>query len=302
MKSHVADYQSRIYAVRIQAVNGQVRQFVQYPHDLQMASGTGVADYNSGSGYEFTGMSADASMAPTVVDLRGVVSTAVGYLDRDEAASRVWDNARAFLFATSWTAPTEDEEPLWLFLLGKMQMQDDRYIFELMSIIDAANSKTGKTIGPLCTSTFCDQTLDGKVIPWERSRCTGPRANPDGPALADHMVTGTITHVTSRTVFRDASRTEAADWFGAGAIRFTTGDNAGLLSEEVKSYAADGTFETYLALHYMPQVGDEYEAKPGCRGRREEDCRDKWNNAINHQGFDRVPVPSVYTSIGTFGQ
>lgn len=302
MKSHVADYRARIYCVRVEAIGGQIARFVQYPHDLSMATDEEPADYNSGSGYEFTGMSSDNTMAPAVVDLRGVVSTAVGYLDRDEVASRVWDNARAYLFATTWSAPTEDEEPLGLFLLGKMQLQDDKYIFELMSLIDAANSKTGRTVGPLCTSTLFDETLDGKVIPWERSRCTGPRANPDGPALADHKVTGTLTHVTSRTVFRDSSRTEDADWFGAGAIRFTTGDNAGLLSEEVKSYAADGTIETYLALHYMPQVGDEYEMIPGCRKRRVEDCIAKWGNAINHLGFDRVPVQSVYTSIGTFGQ
>lgn len=301
MKSHVADYRARIYCVRIEAIGGEVARFVQYPHDLALTTDSTPANYNAGSGYEFTGMSATASTTPSVIDLRGVLLDAVGYLNREEVASRVWDNARAYLFATTWSEPIEDEEPLGLFLLGKAQLQDDRYVFELMSLIDAANQKTGRTVGPLCTSTLFDETIDGVVIPWTRSRCTGPRANPDGPAIGDYLVTGTITHVTSRTEFRDSARAEAADYFGAGSIRFTTGDNAGLLSEEVKSHAADGTLETYQAFHYAVQVGDQYEMVPGCRKRRVEDCIGKFDNAVNHQGFDRVPVASVYTSIGTGG-
>ncbi|MCK9468476.1 MAG: DUF2163 domain-containing protein [Porticoccaceae bacterium] len=301
MKSVVADYRTRIYAVRIEAVGGQIARFVQYPHDLPMTSGGGQANYNAGSGYEFSGVSTTAGATPSVVDLRGVILDAVGYLSLDEVASRVWDNARAYLFATTSATPIEDEEPLGLFLMGKAQLRDDKYVFELMSLIDAANQNTGFTYGPLCRWTLFDETLDGDVIPWQRSRCTGPRSNPDGPSLAAHKVTGTITHVTSRNLFRDDQRVEADDWFGAGSIRFTTGANAGLLSEEVKTYAANGTIETYQAFHYPVQVGDEYEMVPGCRKRRVEDCIAKFSNAINHGGFDRVPTQSVYTKFGTGG-
>lgn len=301
MKSHVSDYRTRIYAVRIEAVGGQIARFVQYPHDLAMGGNSDPVNYNAGSGYEFTGVSTTAGTTPSVVDLKGVILDAVGYLDLDDVASRVWDNARAYLFATTWANPIEDEEPLGVFLMGKAKIQDDRYTFELMSLIDVANQYSGRTYGPLCSWTLFDETLDGEVIPWERSRCTGPRANPDGPALEDYKVTGTITHVTDRTKFRDDQRTEADDWFGAGAIRFTTGANAGLLSEEIKSYSADGTIEVYQAFHYPVQVGDQYEMIPGCRKRRVEDCIAKFANAVNHGGFDRVPTQSVYTKFGTGG-
>jgi len=301
MKSTVADYRARIYCVRIESVMPGIEpaKFVQFPRDLKLEAGSDTADYNAGSGYEFTGLSTTAGTAPSVIDLRGVVDDATGYLDRAEIESRVWDNASAYVFATTWSAPTEDEEPLGKFLLGKAKLQDDRYVFELMSLIDAANQSTGRTISPLCPWTLFDETLDGVVIPWERSRCTGPRSNPDGPALADFKVTGTITHVTSRSVFRDSARAEAADWFGAGSIRLTSGNNAGLLSEEIKRHEADGTVELYQSWPYPVQVGDAYEMIPGCRKRREEDCRDKFSNAINSGAFDRAPTSSVYQSIGT---
>jgi hypothetical protein len=297
MKSTVADYQTRIFAVRIEAVDGSVARFVQYPHELVIDGET----YLSQAGYEFTGMSVTSSASPPVVDFKGFLSDTVGHLSRDEVASRVWDNARAYVFATSWAAPVEDEEPLGQFILGKSRVQDDQFTFELMGLIDVVTQKTGAEFGPLCRWTLFDETLDGETIPWVRSRCTGPRAAPDGPALADFKVTGTVTSVTDRLTFRDSARAEAVDYFGAGSIRFTGGANAGLLSEEIKSYAADGTVTLYLPFYYSVQVGDAYEMIPGCRKRRTEDCITKYSNAVNHGGFDQVPTNRTYTTFGTGG-
>src|ERR1044071_596488 len=294
MKTVVADYRSIIYAVRIEARGGEVARFVQYPHDLSMTSGSGNFEYNAGSGYDFTSFTTTAGTTPGVVDLRGVLLNAVGYLGRDEVASRVWDGARAYMFATTWASPVEDEEPMGQFLLGKARIEDDKYVFELMQLIDAANQMTGRTVGPLCTWTLFDRTLDGDFLPWHRSRCTGPRSNPDGPNINDFLVTGTITSLASQTLLRDENRFEQADWFGAGSIRFTSGANAGLLSEEIKRHYNDGAgnngvIELYLPFHYPVQVGDQYEMIPGCRKRREEDCIGNYGNGLNHGAFDRVP-------------
>lgn len=310
MKSSVADYQRRIFAVRIEAVDGSTEsRFVQYPHDLTMVSNDSPAstvDYLSAAGHEFTNLAMNASMTPPVVDFRGIVSNAIGQLDRADVAARIWDNAKAYLFATSWANPVEDEEPLGKFLMGKSRIEDDRYIIEFMGLIDAVNQNTGFNIEPLCRWTLFDETLDGETVPWTRSRCTGPRSNPDGPALASYKVTGTITSVTSRSVFTDSSRAEADDYFGAGAIRFTSGNNNGLLSEEIKSYDGvtspnvnNGTITTFQPFPYDVEVGDTYEMIPGCRKRRVEDCVGKYSNGINHGGFDRVPTQSVYSDFGT---
>lgn len=294
MKPVVADYRTRMFAVRIVARDGTVARFVQYPHDLEISGSTYLAQ----AGYEFSGLSLTNSTAPPVIDMRGFLSDVTGHLSRDEVASRVWDNARAYVFATSWAAPVADEEPLGQFILGKARVEDERYTFELMGLIDAVSQKTGFSYGPLCRWTLFDETIDGTIVPWTRSKCTGPRATPDGPDIATFRVTGTITHITSRTVFRDSARTEDADWFGVGAIRFTTGANAGLVSEEIKSYAANGTIEIYIPFHYSVAVGDQYEMIPGCRKRRVEDCIGKFSNGANHGGFDRVPTSRTYGKIG----
>ena len=310
MKSVVADYQTRIFAVRIEAIDGvNISRFVQYPHPLTMVSNdspVSTVEYLTATANEFSNISMNATMTPPVVDFQGIVSSAIGELSRTDVAARVWDNAKAYLFATSWANPVEDEEPLGKFLMGRSKIEDDRYILEFMGLIDAVNQSTGSNIEPICRWTLFDETLDGVTVPWVRSRCTGPRASSDGPALASYKVTGTVTGVTDKSTFRDSARTEVDDYFGAGSIRFTSGNNNGLLSEEVKSYVgvtspltAAGTVATFQPFPYEIQVGDTYEMVPGCRGRRTEDCIAKFSNGINHGGFDRVPTQSVYGKFGT---
>jgi uncharacterized phage protein (TIGR02218 family) len=131
-------------------------------------------------------------------------------------------------------------------------------------------------------------------------------------ALGPLTVTGAITHVTDGRRFRDSSRSEAADWFGAGTIAFTSGQNAGLKPLEIKSYAADGTITVFEAFPYLPEVGDTFVLIPGCR-RRLQDCRDKWQNvAVTNGvhalkqypnkggffGFTQMPTQSAYSEIG----
>lgn len=296
MKSTVADYETRLYCVRIVAVDGAAVRFAAYPHDIAMSNGE---VYQTDSGYEFTGFDATNNLAPSVLDLEGIL--ALAGIDRVDLMAGKWDNARAYAFATSWANPVEDEEPISKFLLGRVGLKDDRYVCELMHLIDALNQQVGRTTGPLCDWTLFDETLDGETKPYQRSRCIGPRGNPDGPRLADFRVTGTVTGVTSRSVWRDSGRAEAADYFGAGSMRFTSGANTGVRSQEIKAHAADGTITMFLAFPYDIEVGDSYEMIPGCRKRPEEDCRVKYGNRINFGGFSELPASTQYGKYGTNG-
>lgn len=297
MKSVIADSETRVVCVRIEAISGLTLRFIAYPHDLEMSNGE---VYQSDSGYEPTALSATASLSPDVIDLQGIFDAAG--ISRDQLISGVMDNAKAYAFATSWATPVEDEEPIGKFLLGKTRIQDDRYVIEKMHLIDALGESVGRTVGPKCPWTVFDETLDGDVIPYQRSRCTGPRSAQDGPLLADYKVTGTVTHVTSQKVWRDSSRAEAAGYFDYGSVLWTGGDNAGLRSQEIKSHAADGTITQFMATYYPVQVGDTYELSPGCDGIRSGDCKTKFNNTVNYGGFADIITSTAYNKHGTNGK
>lgn len=274
MKSAVADRAYKIHCLRIVPLWGNTVYLTDHVRDVVIVANT----YQTDSGYQFSGLASEDNMSPGVLDLTGIADIAgIGY---DQIVSGMFDGARVYAFATTWTAPTVDEEPLGVAILGKTTLKDDRYTIEMMLLVDALNQSVGKTVTANCQKTFGGQEFAGCKVD-----------------LAPLTVTGTLTSVTSNSVFRDSTRAEAADYFGNGTIAFTTGDNAGLRPIRIKSHAADGTIETHEAFHYPVAAGDAYTITPGCR-KRLEDCRDKWNNVINFGGFSFVSTSSTYTQRG----
>ena len=274
MKTSVADRRYKIHCLRIVPLWGATVYLTDHVRDVVLGANT----YQTDSGYQFSGLALEDNMSPGVLDLTGVAN--VAGIDMDAIVAGVFDGARVYAFATTWNAPVVDEEPLGVAILGKTKLEDDRYTIEMMMLIDTLNQTFCKTYTANCQKEFGGQGFAGCKVD-----------------LAPITVTGTLTHVTSSSVFRDSTRAEAADYFGEGTIAFTTGDNAGLKPIKVKSYAADGTIEVHEAFHYPIAVGDAYTLVPGCRHRLE-DCRDKWNNIANGGMFSFIATTSTYTQIG----
>lgn len=275
MKSTVAPYATSVLCLRIVCTNGTTIRVTRYPKDLTMSNGT---VYLTGSGFDFTGYQAANGFSPSAIDLEGILGYAG--VTRDMVSSGVFDGARSFLFATDYLNPVEDYEPIIASFLGKVTLTDDGYRFEEMALVDALNQSVGRTYKAQCDKVFGSQTYAGcKMV------------------LGPLTVTGTITGVTSASVFADSSRGEAADYFARGTIVFTSGQNAGLKPLEVKAFAAGGGIQTYEPFYYPPAIGDTYSIVPGCR-KRLADCRDKWNNVINFGGFPTIPTSSVYAQVG----
>ena len=293
MKAHVADWQTRVYCVRIEPANDSpIVRLAGYPVDLPMSNGQ---VYLTESGYEFSGLDSTSTFASSSIDLNGILQQ--GAITRDDLMSGKYDNARVYLFATSWANPIEDEEPCGLFFWGRVECKDDKYTAQMMGSIDVLSQSTGRSYSPTCPWTLFDKTLDGELIDWEHSKCTGPRSAQDGPLLEDFKVTGALTSVTDQYMFTDSARAEAVDWFAYGTIRFITGENAGLKPIQIKAFTSGGVILLHEAMFYLPQVGDQYEMIPGCR-KTPAACKEKYSNKINYGGQDHVPTPSVYQQRG----
>lgn len=273
MKPAVADPQYKIHCLRIVPLWGDPVYLTNHVRDIDMGGHT----YKTDSGYQFSGQASESDMAPGVLDLEGVAGLAG--ISFAKVVSGVFDGARVYAFATTWTNPTEDEEELGVAILGKTKIMDDKYVAEMMMLVDALNQSLGKTYTANCQKKFGGQEYGGCKV-----------------ALGPITVTGTVTSVTSNAIFADSSRAEAADYFGDGYISFTTGANAGLKPLEVKSFGS-GTITTHEPFPYVIEVGDAYTMVPGCR-KRLEDCRDKWSNIDNFGGFSFIPTQSTYTKVG----
>ena len=281
MKSVVAAYATRVLCLRIVPVTGASIYLTDHPRDLTMSGHT----YLSTSGYEFTGYSATAGFAPGSLDLQGI--SGVAGISRAQIAAGLFDGAVVSIFATSWSAPIEDEEPIVRGIFGKARLEDDRYTIDGLSLIDALNTARNDQFTAQCPKVFLSQGFGGCLVP-----------------VAPNTVTGSLTSVSSAALFTDTARGEASDTFAAGTIRFTSGPNAGLKALEILSFASGGVIATFEPFYYLPQIGDNYTMVRGCRKRRQ-DCEAReggsgtFNNIVNFGGFPWVPTSSVY---GKWGQ
>jgi uncharacterized phage protein (TIGR02218 family) len=285
----VATPERRTHCVRIEARDGTaIRVAIGYPVDLLMSNGQ---VYQGGLYSTNTAISATTAGGPTVIDVGGVYDA--DGLTKDEVASGKWDGAWVYSFFTDWAAPVEDEEEDRVYQFGKIREEDDRYVVEMLSLIDLMSQTTGRLITPGCLWVFCDEHIDGEIIATDKSRCK--------LAAADYTIASEITSVTSNMVFIAAGIEGLFpdDWFGNGEIRFTSGNNAGLSYRYVKAFVgATAQITLNAPFYYPPQVGDEFLMIAGCRKRRDEDCVNKFSNGPRHGGFPDVPQKSSVQKFG----
>ncbi len=277
MKSVVADYRYRVLCLRIVPTAGSSIYLTDYPRDLVMSGHT----YLSTSGYSFTGYSGTAGFSPAAIDIEGIAGASG--VTRATVGSGLLDGARCYVFATTWTSPVEDEEPVVAGIFCKATLLDDRYQIGGVSLVDALNQTVGDTYGAQCPKVFGGQAYGGCMV---------------NLAANGNTVTGTLTGVTSASIFTDSGRGEAADTFGAGTIVFTSGPNAGLKALEIKSFSG-GVFETFEPFYYLPVAGNTYTAIRGCR-KRMSDCQARagGSNILNFGGFPWIPTSSTYAQVG----
>lgn len=273
MKSVVAPYETAVRCLRIECRNGTVIRLTRYPFDLTMSNAT---VYLSAAGADFSTSVAETTFAASSFDLEGFVGLAG--IGRDDVASGVFDGATCKLFKTSFLAPVEDEEQMDRATMGRTVLEDSGYRIEMMGLVDLLSQSVVASVSPMCRNVFGGQEYGGCHV-----------------NLAAITVTGTLTSVTSSLVIGDTARTEVADYFGAGVIRFTSGDNLGLADIRIDGFSA-GVLTLANAPYYQVTVGTTYELEPGCR-KRVADCQGH-NNVARMKAYPHVPPKSVYTSIG----
>lgn len=276
----VTDWQFKIICIRIVPLSGSSVFLTTASHDLTIGGNV----YLSNSGYEFSGYSANSSFSPSSVDIEGILE--VTGLSRAAVASGFFDGARCYVFATSWRAPVEDEEPITVEIFGKTILLDNRFKVEGVSLIDALNQSVGEIYSASCPKTFCGQEYGGCMA-----------------SLAANTVTGTVYGIVNAYTVQLADRSEPDDTFGGGTIRFTTGPMAGLKAMEIKTHDADMKyFTTFEPFYYLPAIGDQYEMVRGCR-KRLSDCQSRvgGSNVVNFGGFPWVPTSSTYAKVGQGG-
>lgn len=160
--------------------------------------------------------------------------------------------------------------------VGKVDPTSSEIDIEVKSELDKLNIKLPRNLlQPSCAHVFLDQGCD---------------PNPPGTLRAASTSTGALTGAQTQYVVRVAG-THAADFFKLGAIRMTSGVNAGAWRAIRSSVNGGGGHELTLSvpLRRAPAAADTYSIIVGC-DRTLATCTAKGNQA-RFRGWPYVPRP-----------
>jgi len=122
-----------------------------------------------------------------------------------------------------------------------------------------------------------------------------------GPSFTKTGATVSLVNSPSSIVSGSLSAYEDK-WFTNGKLTFTSGGNNGI-SREVKRHAKDGATSTLQFWEPFPftiDPGDTFTVVAGCN-QLLSDCKNKFDNVVNHRGFPHIPGSNTIIKYATVG-
>jgi uncharacterized phage protein (TIGR02218 family) len=232
--------------------------------------------YSAKDGVTPTSIAQEASAAVANSEVNGYL-TPTG-LTEEEIFAGLWDNAFVSIFEVNYNDLSMGAMALGSGNIGEVKAGRTAFNAEVRGLTQRLQKVVGRVYTAGC--------------PWKFGDPDTCRID-----LAPLTVTGSFTSVLSLRVMTDSSRGEASDYFAAGLMTITSGDNEGV-QMEVYYFSLGGQFILHLPLAYNVAVGDTYSVSPGCRKRYTEDCRNKWANTNNFGGFPLVPGSDKVLGLG----
>lgn len=252
---------------RIQWQDGTIFGFTSFDEDLDIEGET----YTALPGMQDFAMQTHSGMAVDNTEIVGAIDD--DRIRAEDVEDGKWDFAEVRFFEVDWQDLSLGILKLRRGWVGEITLARTVYTAELRGLMQALTREIGQLYDTSCDADLFD------------ARC---KVDP-----APFTVTGTVTSVGDRRTFADSSRTEAERWFSDGVVTWTGSSlNAGKRME-VEYFSPTGDFVLFLQMRHPIQVGDTYTAVAGCDKRRAT-CVTKYNNVLNHRGYDLAPNADAY--------
>ncbi|HWT21694.1 MAG TPA: DUF2163 domain-containing protein [Variovorax sp.] len=236
--------------------------------------------YRSKEGVNPTAIAQEASAAVANSEVNGTM--AAESVSEAELFAGLWDSAFVTVFEVNYRDLSMGVMNLQSGNIGDVKAGRSAFTAEVRGLTQRLQKVVGRVYTAGCPWVF--GSIGSAYVPACNINL--------GPLTA----TGAFTSVTSLRTMTDSSRTEVSDYYGAGLLTITSGENAGV---QMEIYAFEsGQFTLHLPLPYTVAVGDTYSVTPGCRKRFTEDCRTKWANTNNFGGFPQVPGSDKVLGLG----
>jgi len=237
-------------------------------HDRALAfDGT---DFEPESGFAASEIRSGSDLAVDAQDATGVLSS--DRITETDILDGRWDNAAVELWRVNW-ADTTQRVLMRRGAVGQIRRGRMAFVAEVRSLAHVLGQTVGRTFQAGCDAALGD------------ARCGIDLENPAYKGAG--AVTGLLR---DRAFLASGLSAFAAGWFTSGTLTWTSGANAGRITE-VLAHDLDGSIATLTLLEAPVRAiagGDSFVARAGC-DKRIATCGGKFANTVNFRGFPSIP-------------
>lgn len=264
-------------AIEIIRTDGQAFRFTSAVEDSIIDGDV----YNASQGFTVSSISITSGLAVDNMELTTIDDGTL--FDVLDIKAGIWSNAKFRIFRYDWSNPANGIDPLIAGTFGEITLPQGAIKVELRGLQQKLQQTVGNASSKTCRARFCDYPS-----PAGNNLC---RLD-----VASFTYAGTVTSVTDNGTFSASALSQTGSEFTEGLVEWVTGANAGLLAKVRVYTGATKTFNLVLPMARDVQVGDTFNAVIGCSKRRDEDCFDRFDNAVNFQGEPDRPGVDALTS------
>ena len=267
LQSHLDDGTTTLsWCWRISRSDGVALGFTDHDRTLTF-DGT---DFEPESGFAASEIRAGSDLAVDAQDATGVLTS--DKITETDILDGRWDNAAVELWRVNW-ADTSQRVLLRRGAVGQIRRGRMAFVAEVRSLAHVLGQTVGRTF-----QAGCDARLG-------EARC--------GIDLESSIYkgTGVVTDLVRDRAFMASGLSGFdAGWFTSGTLTWTSGANAGRVTE-VLAHGLDGSIATLTLLEAPVRAvaeGDGFIARAGC-DKRIATCSAKFANTANFRGFPNIP-------------
>ena len=222
------------------------------------------------SGFAASEIRAGSDLAVDAQDATGVLTS--DRITETDILDGRWDNAAVELWRVNW-ADTSQRVLLRRGAVGQIRRGRMAFVAEVRSLAHVLGQTVGRTFQAGCDARLGD------------ARCGIDLEN------AIYKGTGVVTDLLRDRAFMASGLSGfEAGWFTSGTLNWTSGANAGRVTE-VLGHGLDGSIATFTLLEAPVRAiaeGDGFIARAGC-DKRIATCSAKFANVASFRGFPNIP-------------
>jgi uncharacterized phage protein (TIGR02218 family) len=267
LQAHLDDGTTSLsWCWRISRADGVTLGFTD--HDRALAF-DGTA-FEPESGFAASEIRSGSDLAVDAQDAEGVLTS--DRITETDILDGCWDNAEVELWRVNWADPGQ-RVLMRRGAVGQIRRGRMAFVAEVRSLAHVLGQTVGRTFQAECDAALGD------------ARCGIDLENPA------YKGAGAVTDLLRDRAFLASGLSAfAAGWFTSGTLTWTSGVNAGRITE-VLAHDLDGSIATLTLLEAPVRAiagGDSFVARAGC-DKRIATCGGKFANTVNFRGFPSIP-------------